>query len=513
MTEPVGMPPVKSLPEVLGELPDGGGSSIGWDLTLKWLRDRYLDPTCYETDRIKSAQERHDFYRDRGSKYIEQLIDKVYDDPEVKKLRNEWVEQAGYNNVTRRVVHELATLYRRPARRHVDDDAENLKYQQVLQLVSMDSTMLEVQRLAILHRALMVMVRVQSWSGMPVLDIIEPQCFRLVTHPNDPRRLIAVIIDQVIESPALKREDWPAYLVWTAAERFRLSSAGNMVGEPKAHTFGRIPGVLVSVSPPPGRIIDDSTFSDVIRAHRAVWFENVNLLKESKSGTKTNVLTGNLSSAMRKQMLDSEGAIQLPDGVQLTPTDMTVDLAPYRETADHIIERAAANHGIPPAVLRGEGASSGYEIELRYVGIRERRIEQEPYFRNVERELAETMSIVLGADNPEFAFKTDGWSIDFGEVQMPLTRKEELEIFEAERRLGLTDTIEQEQKRNPDLDGDDEGTWAVLAKRVDNETRRNELMRPLQQISGSMGAEQPVAEERPMGATGDEARPRLEVAA
>jgi hypothetical protein len=354
----------------------------------------------------------------------------------------------------------------------------------------MNPTMLEVQRLAILQRAILVGFRVLKWSRMPTLDIVEPQNFRLVTHPLEPRRVIAVILDQVVDSPGISADRRSAYIVWTAAESFRLSDRGHMVGEPRPHSLGRIPFVLVALSPQPGSVVDFSTFSDVIRAHKAVWFENVNLLKESKSATKTTFMTGPTDRTARRQMLDSEGHVNLQDGATATPADLSMDLAPFRDTADHILERAAANHGIPPAVLRGDGASSGYEIELRYIGIRERRIEQEPYFRSIEHEIADLMSVVLASDLPELAFEMGGWSIDFGEIQMPLSVAEELTNFERKRALGLTDTIEETQRLNPDLEGDEDATWITVVRRIARETKRNQLMRPLQQVSGSMGTKQ-----------------------
>lgn len=476
-----------SLPELLSELPDGGrAATLSWAEAIAWLRDRYLSPVGTEAQRIAEATERSDFYRDRGAKYVSQLIDHVFDDPEVKRLRDKWVEIAGSNNATRRVVHELATLYRRPARRSVTSEGDDLRYQTVQQLVGLNAQMLEVQRLAILHRSLLVGFRVPGWSRLPQLTIVEPQSFRLVAHPLEPTRLIAVIIDQHVDAPGMPAAARPAYLVWTATETFRLSQSGHLVGDIRPHTLGRIPFVLVALSPPPGQLIDYSTFRDVIRAHKAVWFETVLLLKESKSATKTTVLTGDTSRVMRKQMLDSEGAIQVGDGVGVTSLDMAMPLDPFRQTADHILERAAANHGIPPSILRHDGATSGYEIELRYVGVRERRIEQEPLFRVVERELAELMSTVLASDLPELAFDTTGWSINFGDTEMPRHPREALEIFEHAQRLGLTDLVEEELRRDPDIT--EAEAWDRIRNRIANRLQQATLQRPLRQIDGALGA-------------------------
>lgn len=469
------------LAELLSETPNGR-INLSDAEAITWL-GRYLAPMGDDATRIKDAQERSDLYRDRGAKYISALIDHVFEDPDVKLKRDKWVEQAGYNNVTRRIVGELATLYRRPARRSVDNLRDDVRYQTVQQIVRLNAAMLEVQRLAILHRSLLVGFRVQSWGlKLPRLDVVEPQNFRLVAHPLEPTRLIAVIIDQGIETPGLPGVDRPAYLVWTEGEWFRLTAGGRLYGEIKPHTLGRIPYVLVAVSPPPGQLIDCHTFRDVIRAHKAVWFENVLLLKESKSATRTTVLSGDLARVARKQALDTEAGIALPAGVGLTPVDMSMDLTLFRDTADHILERAAANHGIPPAILRHDGATSGYEIELRYVGIRERRVEQEGLFRAVERELAELMAAVLAEERPDLAFSPEGWAINFGDTEMPRHPKEALEIYEHASRLGLRDIIEEEMSRDPDLTTED--AWSLVKERISNKLRQNKLMRPLAEMSG-----------------------------
>jgi hypothetical protein len=500
----------RSLTRELADLPGGeSAGELGWDEVTRWLREVYLQPVGEEAERIADATERSDFYRDRGGPHVVRLINEVFDDAEVKRLRNEWVEAAGYNNVTRRITVELATLYRRNARRSVDGDQNNTRYQSVQRLLNLNSVMLEVQRVAIYQRYLLVGPRVVTATRIPRLDIVEPNHFRLVRHPLDRTRLIAVILDYSINSPALPASMRPSYLVWSAAEYFYLNSAGQLVGEVKPNPFKRVPFVLVALSPPPGDLVDCHTFRDVIRAHKAVWFENVCLLKESKSATKVSVLTGDLSRALRKQMLDTQGGIQLPDGATFQPVDLSMDLSMFRDTADHVLERAAANHGIPPSILHQQGASSGYEIELRYVGVRERRIEQEPYFRSVERELAELISVVLKEERPDIAYDPIGWSVDFGEIQMPLSAKEELEVFETGRRLGLTNTVDETQKRNPDLEDDDDAAWVEIKRNIEIETKRNELMKPLQQISGSMGTEQESAPGVPeMGKTG---KPTLEV--
>lgn len=485
-----------SLVDLLGEMPDGRAAAVDWQFATKWIGERYLGPTCEESQRVERATRRAALYRDAGQKYICELIDAVFEDTSVKQHRLRWVEQAGYNNVTRRVVHELATLYRRPATRSVGGQGDNaVRYQAALRQVRMDEQMLDAQRLAILHRGILIGPRVPQWSGLPRLEILERHQFRPVRHPLEPSRLIAVILDQAPQYPNAMpgTQDAPRWVVWTDTEWFWLSSRGAMLGEPQPNRYGRIPYVLATLNPPPGELIDPTTFEDVISAHLAVWFEAVLLLKESMSATKVPVLSGDTARAARGQVLDSTAVVELPEGVSLTQNDTGMDLSIFRDTADHILERAAANHGIPPAILHHAGATSGYEIELRHVGIRERRMEQESAFREIERDLADLMATVLAADAPQLAFSTEDWSLNYGDVQMPRHPKEDLEIFEHARTLGLTDTVEELMRRDPDKDEAD--AVSEMAEHIKRETKRVRLMRELQALSGAMGQEQSGSED------------------
>jgi hypothetical protein len=176
----------------------------------------------------------------------------------------------------------------------------------------------------------------------------------------------------------------------------------------------------------------------------------------------------------------------------------------FRASADYVTERAAANRGIPPAVLRHEGATSAEARELQRVPLREIRLQQQIPFRDLERDLAELQSLVISAKMPELAFDAVGWSVDFADPQTPLGQKEQLEVFEQERRLSMNSTIAEIMRRNPDLDYD--AARAVMEQFAKDELDRNIILRPLQAIAGTPGATTPqVASERPDDGQDEEA--------
>jgi len=479
------------LQDVLGETPLlDKPAPVEWDAVGHWLRTHYFGEA--EKARIAMAKRRHELYSSGGDADMCDFLGQVVRDPSVLQRRRDWVEKAKFNNVIRRIVNELSMVYSEPAQRRVEDRDD--AYQELQRTCRQHEMFQRVNRWGNLHRNLAVGFRVRVDSGgrrVPVIDVVAPDAFRAVAHPFDPTRLVALIFDLKYVSD---RNDLPGHLVWTDRESFYMTREGYVLTETVVpHGFERMPWILFALEPPAGGLLDSRTGEDLVAAHRSVWFEMILLLKESKSATKQTILTGDVGGVSRHQALDSETPIELADGVAVNTVDMSMDLSMFSTTARTIFETAAANYGIPPSLLSHAGTQSADARELMRAPLKELRKEQLVYFRQFEREFASIQSMVLERDMPELAFGMGGWRVDFAESETPLSPKEELEVFEHARRLGLTNTLSELMRRNPDLDA--AGALVQLQDNVKLETLRNELMRPLQEISGSMGADTPTAQD------------------
>lgn len=470
----------------LSELPRGG-KQAGVDLAAacRYLSQHYWNNDAEKTRREKAAR-RYRFYCSAGDSDMVSFITNVIKDKTVQQKRIEFIEHAKFNNVLRRVVHELATVYALPAVRTVAGDENNARYQDVQRRCRMAEVMLRGNRLSLLDRNVVYYPRVRTVNGKPepVLDLITPDCFDAIAHPLDPTALIALSLD--LKMRPMDGQRVPARIVWTADSYFYVDSNGvPFETEPTPHTFGRIPALLFSIEPPAGTLLDRTTGDDLEAAHRSVWFLSILLLKEAKSATKQHVLQGDLTGMARQQAADTDVPIEAPEGTSVSTIDNSMDLAMYLATMKGVFETAAANFGLPPSVLSHSDVQSAEARELQRVPLREIRLQQQIPFRDLERELAALMSVVY-KDIPDLAFTPDGWRIDFADPQTPLGTKDALEVFKQERELGLTSTIAELMRRNPDLD--EEAAGAELLDFIADELARNRAMRPLQQISGSMGA-------------------------
>lgn len=476
-----------SIREVLAESLLGSTTALDWDEVSRHLAK--LVSGDAETDRVIRHRRRQEFYNDGGHSHVSELVEKTIQDKLVKELRKQWIEAAGFNNVTRRIINAMSTVYQDPAKRTVGGTKNNEIYQSAQQAFRHNERSRQWNRLANLHRTLLVQVRVRNLGSQshpllqPRMDIVTPAQIRaLISSPKDPTRLEGAIVElsgsSVRDSP-----NQPHSVLWTNCEVGYLNKDGHLIEEPIEHGLDRMPLVLLQLDEDTDSLW--STFGEsLISAHTAEWFCDVCLLKETKSATKQAILAGDLTSMARHQAADTEAPIEMPDGVSHQIADMSMDLAMFRDTANHIVDTIASSFGIAPSILRHEGVQSAEARDLMRVPLRELRLEQHSPLREFERELAYVQAMVLAQDMPELAFKFEGWSIDFADPQTPRSGKEQLEEFEHSRRLRLTSTIKNVMRRNPDLkrkQAEDE-----IEENIKDELWFNILQRPFMELSGAM---------------------------
>jgi hypothetical protein len=507
-------PATVSILETLATLPSGARQA---KLDLSELSD-YL-ATHYHTDAETQRNSRHalrdELYRDGGVAHMNSVIDKLFKDPTVKALRKDVVPFARFNNVIKRIVNEMSTVYSEPARRSVGEtDAtisaiaskaaeiaasdldvgapNNEAYQRVLEAICMDERMVEVGRLLNLHRALLVGFRVRVMPNderAPTIDIATPANVRAVTHPNDESLVIGWMI-RCSYRTARVQDNTPAWTLWTDHESVHLNADMRVLPETyREHGLGVCPWVPVTLGPPLSGFWPGSEGEDLVAGHTTIWFENVLLIKESKSATKQTIITGDGTNTARGQSLDSEVQGELADGQSATTVDMSMDLDMFKGAASHVLDHLALNYGLLPAVTRGQHAESAEARELQMLPLKGIRRRQQTPLRRFERDFAIVMSAILEVDLPAMRFAIIDWLIEFAESETPLDPAADHDLFLKDRAAGLDNTIDRLMRKHPGLT---EGrAWERVDRNIDVETERNRKMRPLMQISGSMGASTP----------------------
>ncbi len=514
----------RSIFDVLATLPSGSvGPSLSSDELASYLREHY--ETAGEKERNERHRLRDQLYRDGGVEHMDNMIDALFSDPDVKRLRKAVVPYARFNNIIKRIVNEMSTVYAEPARRTVGETADTIaanatalavaaeenvdvdagviadavastpnndKYQAALEACRMNERMVEVGRLLNLHRALLVGFRVRTrmdGTREPTIDIATPANVRAITHPNDDTLVVGWLI-RTCHRTARSSEETPTWTLWTDHEAVSLrDDMSPIMSSYVEHKLGVCPWVPVTLGPNASGFWPGSEGEDLVAGHMTIWFENVLLIKESKSATKQTLIQGDGTSMARGQASDTETVGELADGQSATTVDMSMDLDLFKGASGHVLDSLSLNYGLLPAVARGQHAESAEARELQMLPLKAIRRRQQVPLRRFEQQFAIVMAAVLKVDLPSMLFQVIDWLIEFAETETPLDPIAEQDLFEKRRAAGLDNTVDMLKRKTPGLD--DRGAWSMIERSVSVETKRNTLMRPLQRISGSMGASTP----------------------
>lgn len=477
------------------------------------LKTFYVENAA-ETKRRGHCNQLDQFYEGKGDEEMDRIIDIVYTDQKNASRRKAFVRAAldKYNNVIARIANEKATVYNEPPRRTVDNDNE--RYQDFLDLVQMDDAMAELDRKLAYQEDALLWYRVRvtpTGEREPLLEVVSPASFWAVCHPQDRTLLVAIIFDQ--RMPMAKQSD-PSYRVWTDDQTFVMNGKCEIfTGSIEPWPLGVMPGVLCSMRKPGSKptLLAECPSADLLSAQKAVRLQDIGLAKEGVSAHQQTYITGDTSATAMGQTADTDTEVFLGEGVTASAVNRGMDLQQFTDSSNYVVDTVSANHGIPPSALHQRDASSGAEVELRRIPIRELRKKRIPTMRRIEAKIARVMSMVNGqrsttdeagdavvvnGDLADFAFSIEGWSIDFGEIQQPMTRAEENANFEQERRLGLTDNYLEEMKRNPDIKTIEDAKLIVNA-RIARQTEYVQSQKDLMALNGSLGSstDEPTAAE------------------
>jgi len=475
-----------SINESLGRLHGGRVRAWSDDEVAKHIRDCYVQDSS-ETKRQEMARDRLDLFHDRGTRLLNAQADKIFRNTKVRQWRKKFVELAQFQNITRRIVREVSAVYSEPATRQVNSRQD--AYDDLQRATQQDRKFRRLNQYVNLLNECFLWFDVDPVTLAPKIRLVTPDCFWAVCSPVDPTELIAMVIRQEPASKTPNRTD-PHFLVLCHGEYFRLDADGRLVGGSRQATgIDGLPGILVHKQLPEERLLDPYTGHDLIAAHLSIALINTMLLKQQKSGTKQAVAQGDAAEMASDQPMDEEHLLQVPDGVALSVLDMGADPKHYTEAARFVTKSIAANWGMPESVFDlSYQATSGFEIELKRTALREIRRDQVLDLRPVEHEFAGIQSETLTAANHDLAFPSNGWRIDFGELETPQDPMQRLLYWEKQRKMGLMSTIDMIMSENRELTREQ-----AIGKLIDNtedEAKRVELMRSLN-IDTSATAENP----------------------
>ena len=480
----------RPIREVLATLPSGAqGVALTDDELAAYLRahcDRDVDQAREKRHRIRDA-----FYHDDGLEEMKEVVRGAFKDPKIVERVCRMLPLAQFSNPTKRIVGELATVYAEPAKRKVGgDDANQTRYAAIAAAASLDEQMDKACHAFNLHRAILVGPRVRvAADGSPevVLDVCSAANARPVMHPNDNTQVVGWLTRIQYRTVRGASARTPVWLLTTDHEWEALDEKMQPItGTREEHGLGINRWIPITDSLHAPDFWPGNDGEDLVSAHKATWLIEALMIKETRTASRVPVVQGDTSTMPRGVGMDSAEVMEAPEGTTITTVDIGTDIKVYMDAADHSLERAGNNYGLSLAALKHQGVQSAEARELMLAPVRDRRGRQVKIFRRAEAQLARTIAAVLAKYAPAYAFTVDAWSVDFGEARVQLSRKERLALFFEERAAGLTDSVEYKMTEDPDLTADQ--AWAEILEHIRVETMVQVAKRPLQAISGALGA-------------------------
>ena len=405
-----------------------------------------------EVMRRERMRERIELYEDRGLPYLYREINNAYAS-EVASEFCRFAELALAHNLSRRIIDESSVVYNEAARRTVITAAGNPEYQNLQKLLRMDSRLKRANRLTNLANSVLLYPYYvkRADKNIPALEVITPDSFYVITDPLFPSQVVGYILDCFPTYPGALASA-KHYLVMSESEVFYLNKIGAYVPDSAMpHDLGRMPAVLMAKDP--ARPVDGSSAADIPRGHLASALQQVRLLRDQQVGCKTLAVTGaDAGTVQKNQIMDPKNILFFPGQSSIAMIGPDFAINDILKAQDAILQQTAASYGLTLDLLNQDyKATSGYEINLKRISLREKRREQILYCRDAERELAELQALLSQRFDSANEFEFDGWRIDFAEFEVPSDPLAEQALFEQKSARLLTNTVSKLMADNPDL--------------------------------------------------------------
>jgi len=400
--------------------------------------------------RRQAIRDRLDLYRDNAERAVHSVIDRIYTTPQMCDTLKPYVAVALEQNVSRRIVNEVASLYDRPALRILADrDAE---FHAEEKRVSLHFVHQEAHRLTNLCNEVLIW-QFKGVDDKNALRIITPDAFDAIPDPRNRLVPAGYLFDAVPHDGwmADQAKSLPNFELWDDEFRYLINAYGKIVdengrpGQPMPHGLGRIPGVLFHRREPTTCILDASYGEDIKSAHLGVALLNVMIMRLSKSqGENQPVLQGNLAFLASGQVMDGERPLLLPPEVVASMLSMKTDPDHYLAVKKDKIASVGASYGLDYQMFMqdlGSESGSGKSYQVRREKLTELRTEQRMRAAAHEALVVELMG-----------FSPDGMRIDFSEQAIPQDAAEEVSLLDEKMRKGLDSPVAYLMRKDPDLD-------------------------------------------------------------
>lgn len=433
-----------------------------------------------EMARRQRAADRVRLYRDDYGDLLRRKIGQWFDNSTVKSRVSKFADLGSSQAIFKRIVNTVARpVYAVSPVRTIDPESEQQVFASLAAEVRLNEKMDAACRLATACNTVFLYTRYVERLGKIVVDILTPDMVTVIPDPDDVTRELGLIYQREV-----RRRDGTiekVHVFWDDTHTFQIAGNGAILpfaGDSESirrHGLPRMPFLAIHRQERVGGYWDNTTGDDAVAAQLACSLLNVLSIRLLKAqGFNQILVEGDIPAFPKGQILDEEGAVQVPEGTSVNTLALKTDANHYQSLADSIKTDAAANHGISRARLNQDRAEASSDE-----GLQEERADAVKIMFAAELEQFEILKMV-SLEHKKYRLSPDAtMSLDFGEWQHRVDEKTMLELWDQKRSMGIACVLDHIKSVNPEI-ADDAQAWAELERNLKAETKWVEKKRALE---------------------------------
>lgn len=447
------------------------------------------------------AQRRVDLYRDRSESALKAEFLKIFSrSAYARRVRAEsflWLAQA--QSLFKRITNEVAgPVYNPPPLRTVEGREDQAAFAELARQMRLDRRMdLATRMVQACNRVLLHDRYVRSLKKV-VRDVLTPNMYTAIYHPDDPTTLLAVSYQQRVWRNGGLETLW---VYWDDAEAFKFNERGAVdYVLPNAEHPKILPFTDIHIRERSGEDEDETTGDDLEAAHVAVQYTLAQALRLIHTQGHTQIgVNGDPANFPRDQILDPENPAFAGMGNTLTAIWNPATVDGHLKLAESVAMGAAANYGLNRERMNAiaNQASDGDAMN-------ERRMELVQTMAEAETRSFEVLKVVAASGEVRLS-KDAKLNCDFPDTSAKVDRDKLLDIRDRQRKMGLSSVVKDKLADAPYLGGDRDKAKLEIEEDMEDEAWYIELRRN-KGISGEANAHEPGQAQALNGAMGSKVR-------
>jgi hypothetical protein len=384
------------------------------------------------------AAKRLDFYHDAQLDHLEEKLNQLFSDPSamVKTCLN----------ITRKVVNNMAQLYREPPLRAIEGtDGDKTLFAEIAESMALDVKLKLASRYTKLLKTILLR---PVWRGNRLdLDILTGNILDVETG-DTPEELLQVLITDFGNSDKLEEVQ---YSLWTPETWTRMDYRGREI-ESADNPYGILPFLPVFDYPPPSSSFFLPGGDDLVSLQEAVNLKIVDLLYLlSTQSFGVGFIKGSSGGGSLK--VDPGSLVELPKDGELGFANQQARIEEVVGAIDKLIKWGCVSHGLSAASMSTDPQeASGLSKLMDTRELKEVRAEDVGLWRSYEKKLFLLIRTVWNVHNPTKKLsETAMLSVNYSDPRPEVDPKSQTEAWEKLLEFGVISGVDIILERDPDL--------------------------------------------------------------